>query len=109
MIRFHEKPSLRWETTTATGSTNSRRVFYDVRRNITASWRGNGASSIKRITKTQARAPNLMTEVPLTGTGEAPVDWREGPSCPQSSLEIWPESGVGRPAAILGVNKHSEG
>ena len=24
-------------------------------------------------------------------------------------LEIWPESGVGRPAAILGVNKHSEG
>ena len=24
-------------------------------------------------------------------------------------VEIWPESGVGRPAAILGVNKHSEG
>ena len=24
-------------------------------------------------------------------------------------LEIWPESGVGRPAAILEVNKHSEG
>ena len=28
---------------------------------------------------------------------------------PSLSLEIWPESGVGRPAAILGVNKHSEG
>ena len=26
-----------------------------------------------------------------------------------ATLEIWPESGVGRPAAILGVNKHSEG
>ena len=25
------------------------------------------------------------------------------------ALEVWPESGVGRPAAILGVNKHSEG
>ena len=25
------------------------------------------------------------------------------------SLEIWPESGFGRPAAILGVNKRSEG
>ena len=27
----------------------------------------------------------------------------------QRDLEIWPESGVGRPAAILGVNKRSEG
>ena len=29
--------------------------------------------------------------------------------CSGCALEIWPESGVGRPAAILGVNKHSEG
>ena len=25
------------------------------------------------------------------------------------TLEIWPESGVSRPATILGVNKRSEG
>ena len=54
--------------------------------------------------------PDLETwykEVRCACAPALPGPWSKPRSCVQGHLEIWPETGVGRPAAIFGVNMRS--